>query len=81
VIVDSPLQRAMVENGTEAGPKPPTLAAEEWLSRLAELPLAFQPGEGWRYHQSFGLPGILIAGLTGACSRTTWPRTYSARSG
>jgi CubicO group peptidase (beta-lactamase class C family) len=64
-IVESPLQRAMVENGTEAGPKPLTLGAEEWLSRLAELPLAFQPGEGWRYHHSFGLLGILIARLTG----------------
>jgi CubicO group peptidase (beta-lactamase class C family) len=65
VIVDSPLQRAMVNNGTEAGPEPPTLGAEEWLRRLAELPLAFQPGEGWRYHHSFGLLGILIARLTG----------------
>jgi CubicO group peptidase (beta-lactamase class C family) len=64
-IVESPLQRAMLENGTEAGPEPPTLDAEEWLSRLAKLPLAFQPGEGWRYHHSFGLLGILIARLTG----------------
>jgi CubicO group peptidase (beta-lactamase class C family) len=40
------------------------LDAEEWLSRLAELPLAFQPGEGWRYHHSFALLGILIARLT-----------------
>jgi CubicO group peptidase (beta-lactamase class C family) len=65
VIIDSPLQRAMAENDTEAGPKPPTLPADEWLSRLAALPLAFQPGEGWRYHHSFGILGILIARLTG----------------
>jgi CubicO group peptidase (beta-lactamase class C family) len=64
-IVESPLQRAMMENGTEAGPEPPTLDSEEWLSRLSELPLAFQPGEGWRYHHSFGLLGILIGRLTG----------------
>ena len=64
-IIDSPLQRAMAENGTEAGPEPLTLDAEEWLSRLAELPLAFQPGEGWRYHHSFALLCILIARLTG----------------
>jgi CubicO group peptidase (beta-lactamase class C family) len=63
-LVDSPLQRAMADNGTEAGPEPPTLGAEEWLTRLTELPLAFQPGEGWRYHHSFGLLGILIARLT-----------------
>jgi CubicO group peptidase (beta-lactamase class C family) len=64
-LVDSPLQRAMADNGTEAGPEPLTLSAEEWLTRLTELPLAFQPGEGWRYHHSFGLLGILIARLTG----------------
>jgi CubicO group peptidase (beta-lactamase class C family) len=64
-LVDSPLQRAMADNGTEAGPEPLTLGADEWLTRLTELPLAFQPGEGWRYHHSFGLLGILIARLTG----------------
>jgi CubicO group peptidase (beta-lactamase class C family) len=64
-LVDSPLQQAMADNGTEAGPEPPSLGADEWLTRLAELPLAFHPGEGWRYHHSFGLLGILIARLTG----------------
>jgi CubicO group peptidase (beta-lactamase class C family) len=64
-IVDSPLQQAMADNGTEAGPEPLTLGADEWLTRLAGLPLAFQPGEGWRYHHSFGLLGILITRVTG----------------
>ena len=62
---DSPLQKAMVRNGTAAGPDPVTLGADEWLARLAELPLAFQPGEGWRYHHSFAVLGILMARLTG----------------
>ena len=62
---DTPLQKAMADNGTEAGPEPVTLGADEWLARLAELPLAFQPGEGWRYHHSFAVLGILIARLTG----------------
>jgi CubicO group peptidase (beta-lactamase class C family) len=62
---DSPLQKAMAHNGTEAGPEPITLGADEWLARLAELPLAFQPGEGWRYHHSFALLGIVLARLTG----------------
>jgi CubicO group peptidase (beta-lactamase class C family) len=64
-MTDSPLLRAMAQNGTEAGVEPVTLGAEEWIVRLAELPLAFHPGEGWRYHHSFGLLGILIARLTG----------------
>ncbi len=61
----SPLQRAMAENGTEAGAEPVSCGAGEWLSRLTELPLAFQPGEGWRYHHSFGILGILISRITG----------------
>jgi CubicO group peptidase (beta-lactamase class C family) len=61
----SPLQQAMVGNGTEAGPEPPAFGADEWLARLGELPLAFQPGDGWRYHHSFGLLGILISRVTG----------------
>jgi CubicO group peptidase (beta-lactamase class C family) len=64
VMQDSPLQQAMAANGTEAGPEPPALGAEEWLRRLTELPLAFQPGEGWRYHHSFGVLGILISRVT-----------------
>ena len=65
VIQASPLQQAMAANGTEAGPEPPAMGAEEWLRRLTELPLAFQPGEGWRYHHSFGVLGILISRVTG----------------
>ena len=62
VIQASPLQQAMAANGTEAGPEPLALGADEWLRRLADLPLAFQPGEGWRYHHSFGVLGILSRG-------------------
>jgi CubicO group peptidase (beta-lactamase class C family) len=65
VMQASPLQRAMAANGTEAGPEPPGLGADEWLRRLTELPLAFQPGQGWRYHHSFGVLGILISRVTG----------------
>ncbi len=61
----SPLGQAMAANGTEAGPEPPAMGADEWLRRLAELPLAFQPGEGWRYHHSFAVLGILISRVTG----------------
>jgi CubicO group peptidase (beta-lactamase class C family) len=65
IMVDSPLQRAMTANGTEAGPEPVGVGADTWTARVAELPLAFQPGEGWRYHHSFGLLGVLISRVTG----------------
>lgn len=62
-LVESPLQTAMACNGTEAGPEPVGMGADEWLQRLSELPLAFQPGEGWRYHHSFGILGVLLSRL------------------
>jgi CubicO group peptidase (beta-lactamase class C family) len=65
ILTECPLQRAMADNGTEAGVDPVRLGAEEWLARLAALPLAFQPGQGWRYHHSFGILGILIARVAG----------------
>src|SRR5215831_2710491 len=48
----------------QASPLQQAMGADEWLRRLAELPLAFQPGEGWRYHHSFGVLGILISRVT-----------------
>ncbi len=65
VMQPSPLQQAMAENGTGAGPEPPAIGADEWLGRLAELPLAFDPGDGWSYHHSFAILGILISRVTG----------------
>lgn len=57
---DSPLRQAMVAAGVEAGAEPVDRGAQEWLDAVAALPLAFEPGEGWRYHHSFGLLGILL---------------------
>ena len=62
---DSPLRAAMATAGVEAGAEPVPLGAQDWLDALAALPLAFEPGEGWRYHHSFGLLGILL-GRVGA---------------
>lgn len=65
MLSDSPLQQAMADNGTEAGTGPIALRAGEWLRGIGELPLTFQPGQGWRYHHSFGVLGIVIARVTG----------------
>jgi len=81
VVTDSPLQQAMAANGTEAGSEPVSLGADEWLARLAELPLAFQPGEGWRYHHSFALLGILLARLTGQSVDTHVAQDFGDRLG
>ncbi|MFD4957537.1 serine hydrolase domain-containing protein [Microbacterium sp. NPDC058389] len=60
---DSPLRTAMADARLEAGAEPVPLGAQDWLDALAALPLAFEPGEGWRYHHSFGLLGILLGRL------------------
>ncbi|WP_418907431.1 serine hydrolase domain-containing protein [Glutamicibacter endophyticus] len=62
---DCPLQRAMIANQTQAGQEPVALGAQDWVAALSDLPLAFQPGTGWRYHHSFGLLGILLSRLVG----------------
>lgn len=61
----SPLQEAMIANRTQAGQEPVALGADEWLRALSDLPLAFEPGTGWRYHHSFGILGILLSRLVG----------------
>ncbi|WP_258935103.1 beta-lactamase family protein [Nesterenkonia pannonica] len=60
---DSPLKQAMVAAGVEAGAAPVALGTQDWLNALSALPLAFEPGRGWRYHHSFGLLGILLGRL------------------
>ncbi|MBO0979508.1 serine hydrolase [Microbacterium sp. SD291] len=69
VTAPCPLQEAMAADGTAAGLGPVTLGAAEWLRALSDLPLAFQPGTGWRYHHSFGILGILLSRVEAAGSR------------
>lgn len=61
----SPLQDAMRDNQTEADAAPVQLGADAWVAALADLPLAFEPGTGWRYHHSFGLLGVLLSRVVG----------------
>lgn len=61
----SPLQDAMRDNHTEASAAPVALDADDWVAALGDLPLAFEPGTGWRYHHSFGLLGVLLSRLVG----------------
>lgn len=78
---DSPLRRAMDERGLDAGAEPVGLGAQDWLDALADLPLAFDPGEGWRYHHSFGLLGILLGRITGDSTADVLSATVFAPAG
>jgi CubicO group peptidase (beta-lactamase class C family) len=65
MLEQTPLQRAMMERGVSPGPLPPQVSADEFIARLAGLPLAFQPGEGWLYDTGMNILGVLLSRLTG----------------
>ncbi|WP_374928130.1 serine hydrolase domain-containing protein [Kytococcus sedentarius] len=62
---DTPIARGYEEIGMAPGPEPISPGADAWLSRLATLPLTHQPGEGFRYHHSFSLLGVLLQHVAG----------------
>jgi CubicO group peptidase (beta-lactamase class C family) len=49
------------------GPPHPLLmpGTDEWMRRLGELPLMYQPGERWLYNTSSDVLGVLIARVSG----------------
>ena len=55
------------ELGLGAGPPAPQLAppTDEWLRRLAELPLSYQPGERWLYNIGSDVAGALVERAAG----------------
>lgn len=62
-----PIQQAMVDQKLGAGPPEPQAAPspDEWLRRLGELPLMYQPGERWMYNTGSDVLGVLIARASG----------------
>jgi CubicO group peptidase (beta-lactamase class C family) len=60
-----PIVDALVEQGIFTPFRMPTQpSADEWLARLAKLPLMDQPGEVWRYDTSITLLGALVERAT-----------------
>src|SRR3954447_8742358 len=66
VMQQSPLQAAMRERGVFPSSRMPQMSGDEFVARLAGLPLAFQPGEGWLYDTPMDVLGVLLARATGA---------------
>ncbi|CUR57222.1 Beta-lactamase [metagenome] len=60
--IDSPvvplLGERLHQGSMRVGDVPPP---DEWVRRLAEIPLIHQPGEGWTYNLSYDLLGVLLA--------------------
>jgi CubicO group peptidase (beta-lactamase class C family) len=61
-----PIMTAMMQSGVFTPFKMPTAtSSDEWIARLAALPLMDQPGEVWRYDTSMTLLGALIERAAG----------------
>ncbi|MFJ8960320.1 serine hydrolase domain-containing protein [Lentzea sp. NPDC102401] len=41
-------------------------APDEWLKRLAQVPLLHQPGDGWLYNTGYDVLGLLVDRVTGS---------------
>ncbi|MGR7025516.1 serine hydrolase domain-containing protein [Geodermatophilus sp. URMC 62] len=63
----TPTVTALAAAGLPIGPPAPQAAPppDEWLRRLATVPLAAQPGERWLYHTGASVLGVLVARATG----------------
>jgi CubicO group peptidase (beta-lactamase class C family) len=65
VLTRGPLRSAIIDEGLMPGPFAPPFSHDEFVIRLARLPLAFAPGAGWLYHTSSDVLGVLLARASG----------------
>ena len=64
--LDAPIQDVLVEQLAEGPPRPQRRPApDEWMSRLAQVPMVHQPGEGWTYNLGYEILGVLLARAVG----------------
>jgi CubicO group peptidase (beta-lactamase class C family) len=62
-----PILQAANEQQIGMGPPNPSAmpAPDEWMRRLGQLPLMYQPGERWMYNTGADVLGVLIARASG----------------
>lgn len=65
VMESTPLQAALIDADVYPGPLPPQMTGDEYLRRLAGLPLAFQPGQGWLYDIPLKVLSVLLPRAAG----------------
>ncbi len=63
---DAPVQDVLVEQLAEGAPRPQRRPSpDEWMSRLATVPMVHQPGDGWTYNLGYEILGVLLARVGG----------------
>jgi CubicO group peptidase (beta-lactamase class C family) len=60
-----PIQHAAAAAGLAPGPIQAEFTADDFMKRLGDLPLFYQPGERWLYHTGSDVLGVLIARASG----------------
>lgn len=66
----APIMNAVFERGLTPDLPTPMPEPDEWMRRLGELPLMYQPGERWQYHIGSDLLGVLVSRVTGQTFET-----------
>ncbi len=64
-LMGSPIMDAVLERANYSGGVGPAPGPDEWMRRLGELPLSYQPGEQWQYEVSHDVLAVLVARVTG----------------
>ncbi|MFF0770338.1 serine hydrolase domain-containing protein [Nonomuraea wenchangensis] len=64
-LLGAPILGAIFERGLTPDLPEPMPGPDEWMRRLGELPLAYQPGERWQYQISHDVLSVLVARVTG----------------
>jgi CubicO group peptidase (beta-lactamase class C family) len=68
--LDAPVLDVLVEQLAEGPPRPQRRPApDEWMARVAQVPMVHQPGEGWTYNLGYEILGVLL-GRAGGGSLT-----------
>ncbi|WP_407915006.1 serine hydrolase domain-containing protein [Kitasatospora sp. NE20-6] len=63
--MDSPIRAATFERLDHSVASGPAPGPDEWMRRLGELPLQYQPGVRWQYDLSNEVVGVLVSRVTG----------------
>ncbi|MEV3854759.1 serine hydrolase domain-containing protein [Streptomyces sp. NPDC050095] len=64
-VIGTPIMGALFEQGITPNLPVPMPEPDEWMRRLGELPLMYQPGERWQYQIASDLVGVLVARASG----------------
>jgi CubicO group peptidase (beta-lactamase class C family) len=65
--MDVPVVERLMDDLGQGPPRPQSVPPpDEWMHRLAAIPLLHQPGEGWTYNTGSDILGVLLARAQGA---------------